>query len=65
MVASGTIGIPVTLLMYGTVRLERGIYLDDIYILAYSDELNVDQSDNMQGTCQAFGVFFDGMLLLF
>ena len=36
--------------MYGTVRLERGIYLDDIYILAHSDELNVDQSDDMQGT---------------
>ena len=38
-----------------------GVYLDDIDILANCDELNVNQSDNMQGTCQTFGVLLNGI----
>ena len=48
-VASGTIGIPVTLLIYGTVREERGFTSMMYTSSPFYDKLDIDHSLYMKG----------------
>lgn len=56
-----TIGTPVTLLMYGTVRDER-VDLDDIDRILMQDILSVDQAFRIHGQRQTDGIVHQTVL---
>ena len=43
---------------HGTRRTR--VDLDDVNILTAYDELDVDHTDDMQGSCQTFRILYDG-----
>ncbi len=55
-------GTPVTLLMYGTVREERGFTFDNIYFVVINDILNIHQPNNFQFFCQTSRIVHDRIL---
>ena len=56
-------GTPVTLLMYGTVREERGIDLDDVNLAVVHHVLDIDQAHDLQLAGKAAGVIHHGALI--